>query len=200
MLQHKVRELHRALHGVRIGLHKPVQRTIVSDYADSTSSVPPTRLKRKKEKGDAISMLREGKTSKDFACPCLALRLVHCDIRLQCFLSFEYLSFTRTALEAGRRSEIDVAYQEGAEYLQTLGIESKGEVARILDIAMNPNSLFLTLRDKKRAVNSYVRVLCARSKPSIMHSDRVPCCAGTAVHRRFLHLIYQVHKAFNQPP
>ena len=76
------------------------------------------------------------------------------------------MSSTRTALEAGRRSEIDVAYQEGAEYLQTLGIESKGEVARILDIAMNPNSLFLTLRDKKRAVNSYVRALCAWSSHS----------------------------------
>ncbi|CAK0784374.1 hypothetical protein CVIRNUC_007578 [Coccomyxa viridis] len=65
----------------------------------------------------------------------------------------------REALDAGRRSEIDVAYQEGAEYLQTMGIESKGEVARILDIAMNPNSLFLTLRDKKRAVNTNARQL-----------------------------------------
>ena len=59
-------------------------------------------------------------------------------------------------MDVGRRSEIDAAYQEGGEYLQTIGIESKGEIARILDIAMNPNSLFLTLRDKKRAVNVHV--------------------------------------------
>lgn len=43
-------------------------------------------------------------------------------------------------------------------YLQSLGIESKGEIARILDIAMNPNSLFFTLRDKKRAINIHVRI------------------------------------------
>ena len=60
------------------------------------------------------------------------------------------------ALDVGRRSEIDAAYQEGSEFLQSIGVESKGEVARILDIAMNPNSLFLTLRDKKRAVNVHV--------------------------------------------
>ena len=59
----------------------------------------------------------------------------------------------------GRRSEIDAAYQEGAEYLQSIGIVSKAEVARILDIAMNPNSLFLTLRDKKRAINAHVSTL-----------------------------------------
>jgi hypothetical protein len=61
------------------------------------------------------------------------------------------------ALDVGRRSELDAAYQEGSQYLQSIGIESKGEIARILDIAMNPNSLFLTLRDKKRAVNAHVR-------------------------------------------
>ena len=61
------------------------------------------------------------------------------------------------ALDVGRRSELDAAYQEGSQYLQSIGIESKGEIARILDIAMNPNSLFPTLRDKKRAVNVHVR-------------------------------------------
>ena len=69
----------------------------------------------------------------------------------------------------GRRSEIDAAYQEGSEFLQTIGVESKGEVARILDIAMNPNSLFLTLRDKKRAVNIHV------STSHALHLSQPPC-------------------------
>ena len=74
-------------------------------------------------------------------------------------LSPKYTLNCPAALDVGRRSEIDAAYQEGAEYLQSIGIESKGEVARILDIAMNPNSLFLTLRDKKRAINAHVSTL-----------------------------------------
>lgn len=65
-------------------------------------------------------------------------------------------AFLCAALDVGRRSEIDAAYQEGSQFLQSIGIESKGEIARILDIAMNPNSLFLTLRDKKRAINVHV--------------------------------------------
>ena len=95
------------------------------------------------------------------------------------------LSFIRTALDAGRRSEIDVAYQEGAEYLQTVGIESKGEVARILDIAMNPNSLFLTLRDKKRAVNTYVCAICSQLGQMCCTVIGATCCAGPLV---YLHL------------
>ena len=71
----------------------------------------------------------------------------------------KYLLTCPAALDVGRRSEIDAAYQEGAEYLQSIGIDSKGEVARVLDIAMNPNSLFLTLRDKKRAINVNVSTL-----------------------------------------
>ena len=101
-------------------------------------------------------------------------------------LRLESLSFIRTALDAGRRSEIDVAYQEGAEYLQTVGIESKGEVARILDIAMNPNSLFLTLRDKKRAVNTYVCTLCSQLCHMWCTVLCATCCAGPLVH---VHLI-----------
>ncbi len=71
-------------------------------------------------------------------------------------ISLHELYPSSAALNVGRRSELDAAYQEGSQYLQTIGIESKGEIARILDIAMNPNSLFFTLRDKKRAVNVHV--------------------------------------------
>lgn len=60
------------------------------------------------------------------------------------------------ALQAGQGKPTDTAYQEGAEYLRSIGIESQGELMRILDVAMNPNSLFGRHRDKKRAVNASV--------------------------------------------
>eukprot|EP01023_Acetabularia_acetabulum_P030756 TRINITY_DN2895_c0_g1_i1.p2 TRINITY_DN2895_c0_g1~~TRINITY_DN2895_c0_g1_i1.p2 ORF type:complete len:213 (+),score=25.39 TRINITY_DN2895_c0_g1_i1:173-811(+) len=47
--------------------------------------------------------------------------------------------------------EVDPMYQEGAAFLQSLGIVNPGEIARILDIAMNPNSLFLDKQTRKRS-------------------------------------------------
>ena len=43
--------------------------------------------------------------------------------------------------------------------MRELGFENPAEIARVLDIAMNPQSLFVTFRDKKRAVNSSARLL-----------------------------------------
>ena len=60
------------------------------------------------------------------------------------------------ALQGGWSPPTDTEYQQGAEYLRSLGIDSKGELMRILDVAMNPNSLFGRYRDKKRAVNASV--------------------------------------------
>ena len=68
MLQHKSQQPHRALPSVSVGLHRPVQRTTVSVYAGDTSSVPPTRVKRKRDKSDTISMLREGESLDEYAC------------------------------------------------------------------------------------------------------------------------------------
>lgn len=51
----------------------------------------------------------------------------------------------------------DDAYRKGAEFLKSIGFESVAEVSRILDVAMNPNSLYLSFRDRKRAVNGSVR-------------------------------------------
>jgi hypothetical protein len=51
------------------------------------------------------------------------------------------------------------AYEDGAAFLRQLGMDQSAEIARVLDIAMNPNSLFVTFRDKKRAVNADVRLL-----------------------------------------
>lgn len=61
-----------------------------------------------------------------------------------------------TALDVGRRSELDQAYQDGGAFLRSIGIDSNAEISRVLDVAMNPNSLFVTLRDKKRAGNAHV--------------------------------------------
>lgn len=68
----------------------------------------------------------------------------------------------RTALDVGRRSELDQAYQEGGAFLRSIGFEANAEISRILDVAMNPNTLFVTLRDKKRAGNAAV-------SPSVEH-------------------------------
>ena len=41
--------------------------------------------------------------------------------------------------------------------MRSLGFDNSMETMRILDIAMNPNSLFI---DRKRSVNSHVSVSC----------------------------------------
>jgi len=57
------------------------------------------------------------------------------------------------ALQVGRGAATEEAYRAGAEYLRTIGIESQGEIMRVLDVAMNKNSLFGRHHDKKRAIN-----------------------------------------------
>lgn len=49
-------------------------------------------------------------------------------------------------------------YAEGSEYLRSLGFRNVSEISRVLDIAMNPNSLYLQGRHKRRSVNSSVRI------------------------------------------
>ncbi|CAG9463889.1 unnamed protein product [Pedinophyceae sp. YPF-701] len=50
-------------------------------------------------------------------------------------------------------------YREAAAYLRSLGINNASEVARICDVAMNPNSMFVTFRDRKRNQNKSSRLL-----------------------------------------
>ena len=52
----------------------------------------------------------------------------------------------------------DPAYVSGANYLKTLGITNQAEVARVIDIAMNPDSLFLNYGDGRRTRNASVSV------------------------------------------
>jgi hypothetical protein len=56
---------------------------------------------------------------------------------------------------------VDPAYQQGVAFLRKrVGLENAAVIARTLDVAMNPNSLFVSFRDKKRSKNANV---CAPS-------------------------------------
>ncbi|GFR42696.1 hypothetical protein Agub_g3618, partial [Astrephomene gubernaculifera] len=54
---------------------------------------------------------------------------------------------------------VDPAYIDGAAYLKTIGFTNQAEVARVLDIAMNPDSLFLSYGDGRRTKNASARKL-----------------------------------------
>lgn len=58
-----------------------------------------------------------------------------------------------------RDEKRDQAYRAGAVYLRTLGIDSQTELTRVLDIAMNPNSLFADHQNKLLASNASARLL-----------------------------------------
>lgn len=62
------------------------------------------------------------------------------------------------ALCAALSGTVDAAYQQGADFLRKrVGLENPAVIARTLDVAMNPNSLFVSFRDKKRSKNANVR-------------------------------------------
>lgn len=56
-----------------------------------------------------------------------------------------------------------MAYREGAVYLRTLGIENQTDLTRVLDISMNPNSLFVDRQSKLRPGNDSARLLSVES-------------------------------------
>jgi hypothetical protein len=51
---------------------------------------------------------------------------------------------------------VDPAYTEGAVYLKSIGINNPAEIAKVLDIAMNPNSLFIDVSAKRGGRNASV--------------------------------------------
>ena len=63
---------------------------------------------------------------------------------------------------SGRQAEVEGAYSAGSAFLQShLGIQSVGERSRILDTAMNPNSMYALRPNGKGIVNAWVRrALC----------------------------------------
>lgn len=78
---------------------------------------------------------------------------------------------------------VDSAYQQGADFLRKrVGLENPAIIAKTLDVAMNPNSLFVSFRDKKRSKNANVcaplpdcllLVACARGMLLIVASALV---------------------------
>ena len=47
-------------------------------------------------------------------------------------------------------------YNAGASFLRSIGFTNAAEISRVLDVAMNPNSLYLKDRHKRRAFNASV--------------------------------------------
>ena len=69
------------------------------------------------------------------------------------------LSVKTHATAAGARAAsggADPVYVAAAAFLREAGFSSQAEVARVLDIAMNPNSLFVQYNDAKRSRNASV--------------------------------------------
>lgn len=54
---------------------------------------------------------------------------------------------------AGMQGSVDPVYLAAANYLKSIGFTNTAEIARVLDIAMNPNSLFVRYNDAKRSTN-----------------------------------------------
>ncbi|KAI7837725.1 hypothetical protein COHA_008447 [Chlorella ohadii] len=63
----------------------------------------------------------------------------------------------RDALQQPQQGQ-NLTYLAAGNWLRGLGIESQPEINRILDIAMNPNSMF-TSRDRKQPTNPHARKL-----------------------------------------
>jgi hypothetical protein len=57
-------------------------------------------------------------------------------------------------LAARRGGRLDTVYREGSEYLRILGMTNTAEITRILDVAMNPNSLYTASRERRRQYNN----------------------------------------------
>eukprot|EP00877_Chromochloris_zofingiensis_P002313 jgi/Chrzof1/12082/Cz06g20210.t1 len=62
-------------------------------------------------------------------------------------------------LNPGMQGQVDPVYLAGATFLKGIGMKNTAEIARVLDIAMNPNSLFVQYNDAKRSKNANARPL-----------------------------------------
>eukprot|EP00210_Caulerpa_lentillifera_P005735 g5483.t1 len=64
----------------------------------------------------------------------------------------------------------DPAYVEGGEFLKSLGMTNQAEISRVLDVAMNPDSLFLSPKER-RISNASARRLSVKNdmKPVLLY-------------------------------
>ncbi|KAF8058891.1 MTERF6 [Scenedesmus sp. PABB004] len=65
----------------------------------------------------------------------------------------------QSARGSGLAGQVDPTYLAAAAYLKQIGLTNTAEIARVLDIATNPNSLFVQYNDAKRSVNANARPL-----------------------------------------
>lgn len=61
------------------------------------------------------------------------------------------------SLKDNLHGSADPAYTACASYLKGIGFTNQAELARVLDIATNPNSLFISYNDPKRSKNASAR-------------------------------------------
>lgn len=76
---------------------------------------------------------------------------------------------SRTQQSAGVEREEVPHYAEGSQFLKSIGFQNVSEISRVLDIAMNPNSLYMKDRHKRRSVNVNARRLSVQE-------DMQPVC------------------------
>lgn len=73
---------------------------------------------------------------------------------------------------AGVEREEVPHYAEGSQFLKSIGFQNVSEISRVLDIAMNPNSLYMKDRHKRRSVNVNVcSTLLLKESASHVASD-----------------------------
>jgi hypothetical protein len=73
------------------------------------------------------------------------------------------------AASPGMQGQVDTAYLAAANYLKTIGFTNTAEIARVLDIAMNPNSMFVQYNDAKRSTNVNVSLLHELRPAQLLH-------------------------------
>lgn len=70
------------------------------------------------------------------------------------------LSADERIQKLARETATDEAYQECSKYLRELGIDNRAELARIMDIATNPRSIYSAFQGKKGEANPTVLLDC----------------------------------------
>eukprot|EP00200_Dunaliella_tertiolecta_P005628 CAMPEP_0202354628 /NCGR_PEP_ID=MMETSP1126-20121109/9867_1 /ASSEMBLY_ACC=CAM_ASM_000457 /TAXON_ID=3047 /ORGANISM="Dunaliella tertiolecta, Strain CCMP1320" /LENGTH=212 /DNA_ID=CAMNT_0048947123 /DNA_START=74 /DNA_END=712 /DNA_ORIENTATION=- len=84
----------------------------------------------------------------------------YCALRSTCARSTVLCAATSKPKSEGNFNvNVDPAYIDGASFLKTVGYTNPAEIARILDVAMNPGSMFAEYRSGKRATNASARPL-----------------------------------------
>lgn len=92
----------------------------------------------------------------DIVCKCAMHQVARCT----CLNTRVYVVLTSPhALLVGMQGQVDPVYLAGATFLKGIGMKNTAEIARVLDIAMNPNSLFVQYNDAKRSKNANVSMV-----------------------------------------